>query len=100
MIERLHTGRRKISSHRDDRVLIRMALADRHQTAASLRQKWNVNASLSTVKSRLRAANLKGCVATRKPMLKASHRFVRVTWCRDKWNWSVVPWENFILTNS
>ena len=99
VVDRPHTGRKRMSTQRDDRNLIRMAMADRHQTAASLRRNWTVKASLTTVKTRLHAAGLRGCVATRKPMLKACHKSARRIWCLEKRNWSVAQWENFRFTD-
>jgi transposase len=67
--DRERSGRPKISTAGDDRILIRTSLADRRLTAPQLREEWvqstGVEASVSTVKSRLSAAGLRGCVATK-----------------------------------
>jgi transposase len=61
------TGRRRKSTSRQDRVLVRSSLSNRRLTAADLRHSWNescqIDASTSTIKRRLSDVGLRGCVA-------------------------------------
>jgi hypothetical protein len=71
-------GRPRSSTVRDDRLLIRQSLRNRPDTVPSLRISWRrhgIHVSNTTTRRRLQAAGLFGRVATRKPLLTATHRF-------------------------
>jgi transposase len=97
--DRPKSGRPKISTDRDNRTLSRMSMANRCLTLAQLRMKWNIQASKTTVRNRLRAAGIRGYIARRKPMLTATHRKCRLRWCRDRRGWSVDAWRNIIFSD-
>jgi transposase len=92
--DRPRSGRPRVSSTRDDRRLIRMSLTHRKRTASELQRDWHVSACLSTVKSRLRNAGLRGHVAARKPFMQNRHRKLRLQWSKDRKNWTVAQWRS------
>ncbi|XP_047129640.1 uncharacterized protein LOC124809551 [Hydra vulgaris] len=66
-------GRKRATTEREDRQLIRMSKRNRWLTSPELKKAWNENYGVDvtshTVRKRLRAANLRGCVAAKKPLL-------------------------------
>lgn len=96
--DRLHPGRARKTTVREDRVLIRMSAGNPRQVARELRQRWNVehgvDASLSTVKDRLNKGGLPGRIARKKPLLTQRHRQARLEWARQHRNWTVEQWNN------
>ena len=66
-------GRKKSTTQRQDRRLIRRSLNDRRLTSSDLKKVWQeecgINVTSRTVRSRLNEAGLKGCVAVKKPLL-------------------------------
>ncbi|XP_042861277.1 uncharacterized protein LOC122246649 [Penaeus japonicus] len=66
-------GRKKITTKREERVIIKEALRDRRKTSKSLanelRDNFNINVSDRTVRRRLLQSGLKYCRAKKKPLL-------------------------------
>jgi hypothetical protein len=98
-IDRPRSGRPKLSSATDDRVLCRMARANPRLSAPELQRLWSVKASVTTVRERLRAHGLWGYIARRKPLLTPLHRQRRLQWCRERKNWSIHQWRRVIFTD-
>ena len=97
--ERPHTGRSRISTLADDRYLMHLSRRNRFQTAGILMQQWNVQASISTVKRRLLAHGLRGCISVRRPPLTALHRRTRLAWCRERRHWTTEQWRHVAFTD-
>src|ERR1700761_6861838 len=101
--DRERSGRPKISTAGDDRIFIRTSLADRRLTAPQLREEWvqstGVEASVSTVTSRLSAAGLRGCVATKKPLLTPLNRRARLEFAKQYQHWTVSDWEKVLWSD-
>ena len=95
-------GRPRISTDRDDRFLTRTSLHDRFKPATKLKEEWEkigVNASISTIRRRLRAANLSGRVARKKPHLTIAHKRRRLDFAKKHKNWSKEEWERVLWTD-
>ena len=95
-------GRPRISTDRDDRFLTRTSLRDRFKPATKLKEEWEkigVNASVSTIRRRLRAANLSGPVARKKPYLTIAHKRRRLDFAKKHKNWSKEEWELVLWTD-
>lgn len=90
------SGRKRITSERDDRTLKRICLADRFKTAAVLRSELEsdhgIAISTSTVKERLKEAGLMGRVARKKPRLTSKHRQARLEFAKARINWTQEKW--------
>ena len=55
--------------------------------------------SVSTVKRRLNDAGLKGCLAVKKPLLKAIHKKKRLAWARQHQNWTAADWRKVLWSD-
>lgn len=96
------SGRPHVSTIREDRFLKRRSLQDRFRPATKLKEDWEnigVQGSVSTVRRRLRAANLMGRVARKKPLLTASHRLRRLRFAKIHKDWTKEDWEKVLWTD-
>ena len=85
------SGRPRMSTAREDRFLERRSVRDRFGPATRLKEDWEeigIQASTSTVRRRLRAANLMGRVARKKPLLTRSHRLRRLAFAKANKQWT------------
>lgn len=98
-----HPRRPRRSTLREDRILVRMSAAAPMQVARQLRQRWNtehgVEASVATVKRRLKDAGLHGRIAKRKPLLSQRHKTARLAWARQRSDWTVEQWQRCFFTD-
>lgn len=101
--DRERSGRPKLSTIRDDRALVRTSLSDRQLTAPQLRTHWflstGVASSVTTVKSRLSEAGLRGCIAVKKPLLRLQNRHARLDFARQHQHWSTNDWEKVLWSD-
>ena len=76
--DRPRSGRRRATTGREDRALVRLAHQQRYATSSTLRNHWpsNVRVSTRTVRNRLRQHGHTSCRPARKPRLTARHRQV------------------------
>jgi transposase len=99
VVDRPRSGRPRISTVKDDRHLVRLAMRDLFQTAGNLRNQWNVESSVATVKLRLFGSGLRGCLSMRKPPLTQKHRRMRLEWCRARRNWTTEQWRDVVYVD-
>ena len=82
VLDRPGRGRKKMTTSREDRLLIRAALANRKATAAQLVEVVHKSSgkrlSCTTVKARLTKVGLKSRRAARKPLLTKKNRLKRL----------------------
>ncbi|XP_067932984.1 uncharacterized protein [Watersipora subatra] len=80
--DRKGRGRKRKSSTRDDRSLVRLSLSDRKKTSTDLRREWKaytgVEASSSSARRRLIENGLRRCKARRKPLLSEKQKKKRL----------------------
>ena len=69
MVDRAHTGRPRSSTSREDRILVRIALANCKKTLSQLKAEWGVHASRYIIRRRLLSAGLKARSPWKKPYL-------------------------------
>ena len=95
--------RHSVSTEREDRLLVRMSTQSPHLVARQLKQRWqteyHVEASLTTIKRRLRKAGMFGCVAVKKPLLTAQHRQRRLQWARQYQRWTAEQWGRVVFSD-
>lgn len=100
---RPRTGRKKITTVREDRLLIRQSLQDRKKTAldlaASLSEAKGQLVGVHTVRRRLRQAGLKGCKARKKPWLSERNKKHRLEWALQHKDWTVEDWSNILWSD-
>jgi transposase len=97
--DRPRTGRRRLTSKRDDRNLVRMSLADRHKNAKELMADWGANCGVHTVRRRLVASGLKARIPRKKPLLNVLQRQKRLNWAKAHLNWTLDQWKNVLWSD-
>ncbi|CAG9565363.1 unnamed protein product [Danaus chrysippus] len=100
---RPRTGRRKVTTEREDRLLIRQSLQNRKKTAlelaAALSEAKGSSVSVYTVRRRLLKAGLKGFKARKKPWLSEHNKKNRLEWALKHRDWSVEDWSNVLWSD-
>lgn len=97
------TGRPRISTERDDRVLGRLTRQDRLAPCTTLRTRWyqstNVRATARTVNNRVIQMGYRARRCAVKPKLTARHRRDRLAWARQYRNLTVGHWEHVVFAD-
>lgn len=101
--DRPRSGRPRKTSFRQDRILRRLSLSQRHQTSPQLLQQWSsdegVQVSPRTVRGRLLEFGLRGCKAVKKPLLTKFQRNRRVQWAKEHRHWTPEMWDNVLFSD-
>ena len=100
--DRHRSGRTKVSTTRDDRLIVRQSLQERRLTVPDLRKSWEVsgvNVSNSTVRQRLHEVKLQGRRATKKPLLIPKHSEKRLAFAKAHLDWTCVDWLAVLFTD-
>ena len=87
------SGRPRKSSSTDDRLIVRKALANTRLPLKQLRVEANSNLSNSTLRRRLREANIKKRKAVKRPRLNKEHASKHLKWAKEHRTWK---WEDWI----
>ena len=94
--DRPRSGRKRMTTKRQDRHLIRTSLLNRQLTSADLRNSLQdqsgVKVTSRTVRRRLREAGLKGCMAARKPLLSKENCRARLQFALEHLDCSDEEW--------
>jgi len=99
VMDKKRSGRPRISTVREDRMLIRSCLTNRRKSLPELRQEWEVRASKYTVRRRLIAFGLKARIPRRKPLVNVQQRLKRLNWAKDHLNWSQDQWNKVLWSD-
>jgi hypothetical protein len=88
------SGRPRVTSDRDDRVLQRLVRRMPFATSSLLKQHWLPNRRLSTrtVRNRLKSAVLKSRRVIKRPLLTDRHRRTRLAWCLARRDSNLKTW--------
>ncbi|KAF2899161.1 hypothetical protein ILUMI_07012 [Ignelater luminosus] len=101
--DRKRSGRPKSTTIAEDNFIIVTSKRNRRLTApaitAALNESRQTPVSTSTVKGRLLSAELRGCVAVKKPKLTARHKQNRLKWAKHHINWSIKKWNKVFWTD-
>ncbi|CAI9729313.1 transposable element Tcb1 transposase [Octopus vulgaris] len=96
-------GRKRLTTQREDRMLIRKSLYNRRATSRQLAEEMQKmtgkQLSTTTVKIRLLEAGLKSCRAARKPLLTAQNWKRRLLWAHAHKTWTVQQWRTVMFTD-
>lgn len=95
-------GRKRATSVREDRNLVRASLQNRKLTAVELRQQLaaaGTDVTVQTVRSRLREAGLNSRVAAKKPLVTAANKRARLQFAKDHCNWSADDWKRVLWSD-
>lgn len=96
------SGRRRLSSSRQDRSLIRHSLRDRTASSSELAQEWKrdgVEASTRTVRRRLFDNGLASRRAAKKPLLTPKNVKDRLAFCRKYEGWTTEQWGKVMFSD-
>lgn len=97
------TGRPRISTDRQDRLLFNMARRERTRSASSLRQEWqrltNIRVSRETVNRRLVNRGYRAWRAIKKPRLTNRHKQLRLQWATQFRALTVPHWRHVIFAD-
>lgn len=100
---RQRTGRKRVTTEREDRKLIRESLKHRKKTsselAADLTEEIGRPISARTARRRLTEAGLKGCKARKKPWLSEKNKKSRYEWARRHQHLSEEDWSNILWSD-
>lgn len=94
-------GRRRVTSAREDRNIVNMAVRERTISARYIRAQLFQNrpVSNSTIRNRLRQANLRSRNRACVPMLTSAHRRARLEYARTHINWTQRQWRQVLFTD-
>lgn len=102
-VNRSKSGRKRITTAREDRYLERLALRDRRKSskdlATDLWQQQNISVSTRTIRRRLVEVNLHGRKARRKPLLNERHKKARLLWAKNHQDWTPEQWAKVIWSD-
>ncbi|UYV71394.1 hypothetical protein LAZ67_8002960 [Cordylochernes scorpioides] len=82
------SGRPRATTEREDRAIVRMAVAARESTLSTNQRVTGTQVSKMTINRRLRERNLRARRPLRCLPLTPVHRQVRLQWCRERSTWN------------
>ena len=95
-------GRKRKTTTKEDRLIVRKSKADRFKTATEIKAEMQVEHGVhisSSTTRRLREAGLNGCKTRQKPRLTARHKRARLQFARLHKNWSARQWSRVIFSD-
>ena len=99
---RAGTGPRNVTTARDERHLVRMAVTDRIASSTVLTRRWStptgLDLSASTVRRCLLWAGLVATMPLHRLPLSRGHQCLRLQWARERRHWRA-EWRNVVFTD-
>ena len=103
VVDRPITGRKRITTQRQDHIITRISLADRRKTApqirADLEEHHCMKVSVTTVQRRLLEVGLKAYRARKKPRLTRIHRQRRMEFTQAYRHWTASDWSKVVFSD-
>lgn len=101
--DRPRTGRKRVTTDREDRKLVRESLKNRKKKSSELAAEFSVasNKTISarTTRRRLQEAGLKGCKARKKPLLSDNNKKARYAWALKYQHYTEEDWSNIVWSD-
>lgn len=101
--DNVKSGRPRVTTARDDRLLGLLSLRNPTFVSRRLRQDWiqstGVVVTARTVRRRLVATGISCHIAKRKPLLTRCHKQKRLEWCINHRNWTQQQWHDVIFSD-
>lgn len=101
--DRPRSGRKKLTTNREDRILERMSVRNRRKSSKELAAQLNEDLehpiSARTVRQRLLSFGLRGCKARKKPWLSDRNQKRRYEWAKKHANWTVDDWKKIVWSD-
>ncbi|UYV82240.1 hypothetical protein LAZ67_21001434 [Cordylochernes scorpioides] len=88
------SGRPRETTEREDRAIVRMAVAAPESTLSTIQRVTGTQVSKKTINRRLRVRNLRACLP-----LTPVHRQVRLQWCRERSPWNCADWGRIVFSD-
>ena len=96
-------GRKRVTTIREDRTIVRISLAARRKTApeitADVANYHNLHISVATVKRRLKEAGLRAYRVRKKPLLTRNHRRRRLEFARAHRHYTADDWSKVVWSD-
>ena len=100
---RPRSGRSRITSAREDRLLQRLQRQQPMTTSRSIQQQFfqltGINIAPRTVRHRMVSFGLKSYIASRKPMLSTANKSRRLAWAQHYSDWTSEQWRQVLFTD-
>uniref|UniRef100_A0A4W6CU69 Transposase Tc1-like domain-containing protein n=1 Tax=Lates calcarifer TaxID=8187 RepID=A0A4W6CU69_LATCA len=97
------SGRPRVSSARNDRILIHMCRENHRMASQELQQQWSnqtgVQCSTCTVCGRLLDHGLRSYKAVKKPLINERQRLARCCWAQAHKNWTARNWKKILSSD-
>jgi transposase len=101
--DKARSGRPRKTTPREDRVLIRMCLANRQLNASDIRARLcashKIVLAVRTVRLRLQKVGLSARIALKKPLLTYAHRLRRKAFALAHRDWTVEQWKQVLWSD-
>lgn len=100
---RKRSGRPRSTSESEDKFICLQSKRKRTRTAPEIHAQFNSSretpVSVSTIKRRLNAYGLKGCIAAKKPLLRRKNILKRLNWARKHKDWTIEQWSKVLFSD-
>ncbi|UYV78683.1 hypothetical protein LAZ67_16002377 [Cordylochernes scorpioides] len=93
------SGRPRATTEREDRAIVRMAVAAPESTLSTIQRVAGTQVSKMTINRRLRERNRRARRPLRCLPLTHVHRQVRLQWCRKRSTWNCADWERIVFSD-
>ncbi|UYV69400.1 Transposase [Cordylochernes scorpioides] len=93
------SGRPRATTEREDRAIVRMAVAVPESTLSTIQRVTGTQVSKMTINRRLREWNLRARRPLRCLPLTLVHRQVRLQWCRERSTWNCSDWGRIVFSD-
>ncbi|UYV61580.1 hypothetical protein LAZ67_1005361 [Cordylochernes scorpioides] len=93
------SGRPRATTEREDRAIVRMAVAAPESTLSTIQRVTGTQVSKMTINRRLRGRNLRARRPLRCLPLTPVHRQVRLQWCRERSTWNCADWGRIVFSD-
>ncbi len=95
-------GRKRCTTNRENRSLMRIVKQNRFKNLGELRKEWTeagVKASRATTHRRVKKFGYSCRIPLVKPLLNHRQRQRRLTWAKEKKNWTVAQWSKVLFSD-
>lgn len=95
-------GRKKVTSPKDDRMIVRLAIRDRCKSSKAIKldlESAGIVVSAPTIRRILVRAGLRARKRLQKPLLNPEQRRKRVVWARDHLGWTPDDWRQVLWSD-
>ncbi len=95
-------GRKRCTTNRENRSLMRIVKQNRFKNLGELHKEWTeagVKASRATTHRRVKECGYSCRIPLVKPLLNHRQRQRRLTWAKEKMNWTVAQWSKVLFSD-